>query len=74
LERLAQEFEGKIRLARVNVDADSVMVDRYRVYSIPTIVLVLDGHEIDRIIGAKGKDQYRAAIIRSLRKSRSSKS
>jgi thioredoxin-like negative regulator of GroEL len=74
LERLAQEFEGKIRLARVNVDTDSVMVDRYRVYSIPTIVFVLDGREIDRIIGAKGKDQYRAAIIRSLRKSRSSKS
>jgi thioredoxin-like negative regulator of GroEL len=74
LKRLAHEFEGKIRLVRVNVDADSLMVDRYRVYSIPTIVFVSDGREVDRIVGAKGKDQYRAAIIKSLRKSRSSKS
>jgi thioredoxin 1 len=67
LEELAHEFQGRIRLVRVNVDADSELVDKYAVYSIPTIVMVRNGREANRIIGAKGKDQYRAAIIETLK-------
>jgi thioredoxin 1 len=67
LEELAHEFQGRIRLIRVNVDADSELVDKYAVYSIPTIVMVRNGREANRIIGAKGKDQYRAAIIEALK-------
>jgi thioredoxin 1 len=74
LAKLAREFEGKIRLVRVNVDTESVRVDKYEVYSLPTVVLVLNGREIERIIGAKSKEHYRAAIIRTLKKSKDAKS
>lgn len=71
---LAHEFEGKIRLVRVNVDTDSALVDKHRVYSLPTLVFVVSGHEVDRMIGAKTKAKYRTAIIKSLRKRNSTKS
>jgi thioredoxin-like negative regulator of GroEL len=64
LDFYAHEFEGKVRLIRVDVDSNSVMVDRHRVYSIPTVVFIRRGREIGRIIGAKSEDQYRAEIIR----------
>ncbi len=72
--KLAHEFGSKIRLIRVNVDADSVLVDKYRVYSLPTVVFVVGGREVDRMIGAKTKGKYRAAIVKSLRKRKSTKS
>jgi thioredoxin 1 len=63
LEELAHEFEGKIRFVRVNVDIDSALVERYEVYSIPTVVIIRDGSEVNRITGAKAKEQYRAAMV-----------
>ena len=68
---LAHEFEDRIRLVRVNVDTDSALVDKYRVYSLPTVVFLVGGREVDRMIGAKTKGKYRAAIIKSLRKRKS---
>jgi len=70
LARLAREFKGEIRLVRVNVDNSSLMVERHEVYSIPTVVFVVDGHETDRLIGAKNEQQYRAAIIKILKRKR----
>ena len=68
---LAHEFGDKIRLVRVHVDTDSVMVDKYRVYSLPTVVFLVGRREVDRMTGAKTKATYRAAIIKSLHKRKS---
>ena len=72
--KLANEFGSKIRLIRVNVDTDSALVDKYQVYSLPTVVIVVGGREVDRMIGAKTKVKYRAAIVKSLRKRKPTKS
>ena len=68
LTHLAQEFQDRIRLIRVNVDTDSVMVDKYNIYSLPTVVFVTGGHETARIVGAKTEDEYRNTLIKTLRK------
>ena len=70
LEELLHEFDGKICLARVNVDSkkNAALVESYEVYSLPTVVFVRDGREVNRITGAKGKDQYRAAVIKTLKR------
>lgn len=70
LAELAHEFDGKICLARVNVDAkpNTALVERYEVFRLPTVVFILAGREVNRIVGAKGKDQYRAAVIETLKK------
>jgi len=67
LEELASEFKERIRLVKVNVDVDSALVEKYEVYSIPTLVFVRNGSEINRIVGAKGKQRYHSTILESLK-------
>ena len=74
LAELAHEFKEKTRLVEVNVDTESEMVNKYGVYSIPTIVFVQNGHETHRIIGAKTKNQYRNAVVKLLQNKRRAKS
>jgi len=62
LEELAHQFEGKIRFVKVNVDIDSTLVEKYEVYSIPTVVIIQKGKEVSRLAGAKSKQQYLQAI------------
>ena len=64
LTELAHEFDGKMSLAKVDVDAklNSPLIEKFAVYSIPTVIFIKNGHEINRITGAKPKDQYRAAV------------
>jgi thioredoxin 1 len=74
LAELAHEFKEKIRLVEVNVDTESEMVNKYGVYSIPTIMFVQNGHEMHRIIGAKTRNHYRNAIVKLLHGKRRAKS
>ena len=69
LAELAHEFDGKIRLARVDVDAKPNMelVEMYEIYKLPTVIFIQHGRELNRIVGAKSKDEYRAAVIESLK-------
>ena len=56
LEKLADELEGKVRVAKVNVDDESGLAGRYGVQSIPTLLLFKDGKVIDQFIGATTRD------------------
>lgn len=67
LEQLVTEFKERIRLVKIDVDIDSALVEKYEVYSIPTLVFVRDGREISRIVGAKDKRQYHSTILESLK-------
>ena len=57
LEEIASENEGKLRLAKLNVDENLDVSRRFEVMSIPTLILFKDGEPQLRIIGAKGKGQ-----------------
>ena len=57
LDEIADEHEGKIRIAKLNVDDNPEIARRYSVMSIPTLIVFRDGQEAARIIGAKGKGQ-----------------
>jgi thioredoxin 2 len=52
LERLATSHAGKLKAVKVNVDDAPDIAARYRVQGIPLLVLVRDGHEVDRLVGA----------------------
>ncbi len=64
LKELSSEFEDTIRLVRVNVDFETALVEKYEVYSVPTIVIIRNGTEVSRITGAKDRGVYRTAILR----------
>ena len=57
LEEIASEYEGKIRIAKLNVDENLDISRRFEVMSIPTLILFKDGDAQLRIVGAKGKGQ-----------------
>lgn len=52
LDRLAEDHAGEVKVVRVNVDEAPSLAERYSALSIPTILVLRDGEEIDRIVGA----------------------
>ena len=57
LEEMAVEYEGTLRIVKVDVDESPDVARRYEVMSIPTLVVFQDGVAKKRMIGAKGKGQ-----------------
>ena len=55
LEEIASEQDGKISIAKLNIDENLDVTRRYEVMSIPTLLLFKDGEPTARIIGARGK-------------------
>lgn len=62
IEEIAEQFEGKIMVGKLNVDANQTMPSAFGVISIPTIVLFKNGEELDRSIGYKTKDELNSFI------------
>jgi thioredoxin 1 len=62
IEELAEEFEGKAAICKVNTDEQADLSTKFGIRSIPTIVLMKDGKVVDTIIGAKSKTQLTVAI------------
>ena len=57
LDEIAGEHEGKVQIAKVNVDENPSLARDFDVMSIPTLIVFQDGEPKRRLIGAKGKPQ-----------------
>ena len=57
VEQLAGELAGRVRVAKLNVDDNPVTASRFRIQSIPALLLLQNGREIDRIVGAQPKSE-----------------
>jgi thioredoxin 1 len=57
LDELAAEIQGKIKIAKLNVDDNPDIARRFEVMSIPTMIVFKDGQPAKRMVGAKGKGQ-----------------
>jgi thioredoxin 2 len=57
IEEMAAEFAGRLRVAKLNVDENPVTSGRFRIQSIPALLVFRDGREVDRIIGAQPKSE-----------------
>jgi len=67
LRRVAQQFEGRLPVYRVDIDHDLAVAERFAVMSIPTILFLRGGAEVERLDGAVTEEQLRAAFDRVLR-------
>jgi len=54
VERLAEEFAGKVKIGKLDVDANQEIAIRYGVMGIPTLGLFRDGKLVDRMVGYPG--------------------
>ncbi len=52
LERIAERFAGKVRVAKINIDENPAVTQRFGILSIPTLIFFKQGKEIDRSVGA----------------------
>ena len=52
LEQLAGEFAGQVKLVKVNVDEAPRLAASHGAQSIPTLILLSDGTEVERLVGA----------------------
>ncbi len=58
IEELAVEYEGKIKVCKLDVDNNQKVAMMYGIRSIPTVVIVKNGTEVDRILGAVPKQHF----------------
>lgn len=59
---IAGEYDGKIKVGKVNVDEEQGLAMKYRVSSIPTLVLFKEGQAVERSVGAVPKSQIETMI------------
>lgn len=65
IEELAKEYEGKIKVGKLNVDESPQTASKYGVMSIPTVILFKEGKETRRQVGFSGKESL-AALMHGL--------
>jgi thioredoxin 2 len=66
VEELATELAGTVRVAKLNVDENPATAARFEVRSIPTLLVMVNGREVDRIVGALPKNAIRERLQRAL--------
>ena len=58
LESLADDFDGKVKVVKINVDENGKLATEYNVNAIPSLIIFKGGKEVDRIVGAGTKEVY----------------
>ncbi len=57
VEQIAIDYEGRVKVGKLDVDAEPALAGRFGVLSIPTIILFKDGEPVAQSIGAKPKER-----------------
>lgn len=64
LDELAQEYDGKIRIGKVNIDEHQSLAAEYGIHSIPTLLIFRQGQVADQIVGLRSKRDLKASFDR----------
>jgi thioredoxin 2 len=66
LERLARSHAGRYLVLKINTDQQTELASRFRIRSIPTLALVYEGRELDRLAGARPAQEIESFAARTL--------
>jgi thioredoxin 1 len=58
VEELAEDFDGKATISKVNTDEEQDIAVKYGIRSIPSILFFKDGQLVDQMVGAASKDAF----------------
>jgi thioredoxin 1 len=64
IDELAQEFEGQIKIVKMNVDENSATPGKYGIRAIPTLIMFKDGEVVDQSTGAVSKSSIKEMITK----------
>ena len=62
LDELAAEYDGKVRIGKVNIDDAQALAGRYRISSIPTLLFFKGGQVVDQVVGLRSKKDFKAKL------------
>ena len=63
LEEIAAEYEGKVKIGKVNVDEEEELAQLFRIFSIPTLKLFRNGQHARTVIGLRSKEEIVSLIF-----------
>jgi len=66
IEKLAEEYAGKVFIGKLNVDENLKTAERFQIFSIPTMLIMKNGKEVDRIVGPVPKNHVDAVLRKHL--------
>ena len=62
VEEIAGEYEGKLKVGKLNTDDNQQIPTKFGIMSIPTLMLFKNGEVVERIVGAQGKEALTSKI------------
>lgn len=62
LDQIAQEYDGKLSIAKLDVDHNTSTAGAYGVFSIPTLIVFKNGKPVERIVGFQPKERLLSKI------------
>jgi len=66
MEELSNDFDGKVQIAKVNVDEQGELAAQFRIMSIPTVLVFKNGEVAEKIVGARAKEEFAELIQKQL--------
>ncbi|PLY01191.1 MAG: thioredoxin [Desulfuromonas sp.] len=66
IDALADQYDGKVKIGKLNVDENPATPGQYGVRGIPTLILFKDGAVVDQVVGAVPKNQLEGLLNKAL--------
>ncbi|MGD0040186.1 MAG: thioredoxin [Isosphaeraceae bacterium] len=64
IEKLAGEFDGRIKVGKMNTDENQATPGGLRISAIPTVLVFQEGKEVDRLVGVNPETKFKAALAK----------
>jgi thioredoxin 1 len=66
LDELATEYNGKLKIGKVNIDDYQSLAGQYGIRAIPTLLIFKQGQVVDQVVGLKSKKDFKLKLDRAL--------
>ena len=66
VEEIANDYDGKVKVGKMDVDNNNQVAMKYGIRSIPTLLLFKNGEVVDQVIGNVGKDSIESMLSKAL--------
>ena len=66
IEEISNQYDGKVKVAKVNVDEERAIAEKYMIMSIPSVMVFKNGEVVETLVGLRPSDDYTDALDRAL--------
>ena len=66
LDELATEYDGKVKIGKVNIDEYQALATQFGIRAIPTLLIFKNGQVVDQVVGLRSKKDFKGKLDRAL--------